>query len=264
MPGGVPPGRMGANGGQAARAVPVQQRGSRDQPALRLTRKRCNARCSGTNAYCSRCAARRGPRQERAHRRWWARQVRGVGSRTLRGIRADGPAEAALALREAVGARSLAVHVPVLVDEVAFLLRPRHGGWMIDGTVGMGGHAEAVLASSGADVRLLGLDTDPGALAQAGARLARFGERARLAHASFADLEAVAATEGVAEARAILLDLGVSSWQLDAAGRGFSFQRDEPLDMRLDPTRGATAAEMVNGLPERELARVLHEYGEER
>jgi len=135
---------------------------------------------------------------------------------------------------------------------------------MIDGTVGMGGHAEAVLASSGADVRLLGLDADPGALAQAGARLARFGERARLAHASFADLEAVAATEGVAEARAILLDLGVSSWQLDAAGRGFSFQRDEPLDMRLDPTRGATAAEMVNGLPERELARVLHEYGEER
>lgn len=150
------------------------------------------------------------------------------------------------------------------MDEVAFLLRPRHEGWVIDGTVGMGGHAEAVLESSGADVRLLGLDADPGALTQAETRLARFGDRARLAHASFAELDAVAATHGVAEARAILLDLGVSSWQLDASGRGFSFQRDEPLDMRLDPTRGATAAELVNGLDEAELARLLHEYGEER
>ena len=150
------------------------------------------------------------------------------------------------------------------MDEVAFLLRPRHGGWVIDGTVGMGGHAEAVLDKSGADVRLLGLDADPGALAQAGARLARFGERARLVHSSFADLATVAAIHGVGEAQAILLDLGVSSWQLDASGRGFSFQRDEPLDMRLDPTRGQTAADLVNHLPEAELARVLHEYGEER
>ena len=150
------------------------------------------------------------------------------------------------------------------MDEVAFLLRPRHGGWVIDGTVGMGGHAEAVLEGSGADVRLLGLDADPGALEQAMARLSRFGERVSLAHATFADLDAVAATHGVAEARAILLDLGVSSWQLDASGRGFSFQRDEPLDMRLDPTRGATAAELVNELDETELARLLYEYGEER
>jgi 16S rRNA (cytosine1402-N4)-methyltransferase len=150
------------------------------------------------------------------------------------------------------------------VDEVAFLLRPRHGGWVIDGTVGMGGHAEAVLEGSSADVRLLGLDADPGALEQAAARLSRFGDRVRLTHATFADLETVAASHGVAEARAILLDLGVSSWQLDASGRGFSFQRDEPLDMRLDPTRGATAAELVNGLDEAELARLLHEYGEER
>src|SRR5438445_5248295 len=97
-----------------------------------------------------------------------------------------------------------------------------------------------------------------------GAGLARFGERARLAHASFADLATVAATHGVSEARTILLDLGVSSWQLDASGRGFSFQRDEPLDMRLDPTRGETAAALVNRLPEADLARLLHEYGEER
>ena len=150
------------------------------------------------------------------------------------------------------------------MDEVAFLLRPRHEGWVIDGTVGMGGHAEAVLEGSGADVRLLGLDADPNALEQATARLRRFGERVSLAHATFADLETVAATHGVAEARAILLDLGVSSWQLDASGRGFSFQRDEPLDMRLDPTRGATAAELLNELDEAELARLLHEYGEER
>jgi 16S rRNA (cytosine1402-N4)-methyltransferase len=150
------------------------------------------------------------------------------------------------------------------VDEVAFLLRPRHEGWVIDGTVGMGGHAEAMLEASGAEVRLLGLDADPVSLEQAGARLARFGERVRLAHASFADLETVAATHGVTEARAVLLDLGVSSWQLDDSGRGFSFQRDEPLDMRLDPTRGRTAAELVNALPEAELARLLHEYGEER
>ena len=150
------------------------------------------------------------------------------------------------------------------MDEVAFLLRPRHGGWVIDGTVGMGGHAEAVLERSAVDVRLLGLDVDPAALQQAGERLARFGERARLVHASFADLGLVAAEQSVTEAQAVLLDLGVSSWQLEASGRGFSFQGDEPLDMRLDPTRGDTAAALLNRLSEAELARVIREYGEER
>jgi 16S rRNA (cytosine1402-N4)-methyltransferase len=150
------------------------------------------------------------------------------------------------------------------VDEVAFVLRPRHGGWVIDGTVGMGGHAEAVLARSGDDVRLLGLDADPEALRHAGPRLARFGERVRLAHASFADLAEVAAEHDVGEAQSVLLDLGVSSWQLEASGRGFSFQGDEPLDMRLDPTRGETAAGLLNRLPETELSRLLYEYGEER
>jgi 16S rRNA (cytosine1402-N4)-methyltransferase len=150
------------------------------------------------------------------------------------------------------------------VDEVAFLLRPRRGGWVIDGTVGMGGHAEAMLEAGGAAVRLLGLDADPGALRQAGTRLARFGDRARLVHASFDAIAGVAAQHGVAEAEAVLLDLGVSSWQLEASGRGFSFQADEPLDMRLDPTRGETAAALLNRLPEVELSRILHEYGEER
>jgi 16S rRNA (cytosine1402-N4)-methyltransferase len=150
------------------------------------------------------------------------------------------------------------------VDEVALLLRPRGGGWLIDGTVGMGGHAEAMLERTGADVRLLGLDADPEALRQAGTRLARFGERARLVHASFADLAAVAGEQGIDEARSVLLDLGVSSWQLEASGRGFSFQGDEPLDMRLDPTRGEPAAALLNRLPEAGLSRILHEYGEER
>jgi 16S rRNA (cytosine1402-N4)-methyltransferase len=150
------------------------------------------------------------------------------------------------------------------VDEVAFLLRPRDGGWVIDGTVGMGGHAEALLERSGPEVRLLGIDADPEALQLAGARLARFGDRARLVHASFANLGDVAAAHGLAEARAVLVDLGISSWQLEASGRGFSFSRDEPLDMRLDPTAGETAAALLNRLPEVELARLLHEYGEER
>jgi 16S rRNA (cytosine1402-N4)-methyltransferase len=150
------------------------------------------------------------------------------------------------------------------VDEVAFVLRPRHGGWLIDGTVGMGGHAEALLERSGPDVRLLGLDADPAALALAGARLARFGERVQLVHATFADLGDVAAAHGLTETRGVLLDLGVSSLQLEDAARGFSFQLDGPLDMRLDPTRGETAAALLNRLPETELARLLDEYGEER
>jgi 16S rRNA (cytosine1402-N4)-methyltransferase len=151
----------------------------------------------------------------------------------------------------------------VLVDEVVFLLRPRDEGWVIDATVGMGGHAEAILSASANSVRLLGLDTDPAALAHARERLARFGDRVALAHASFGRLGAVAAARGIDRARAILMDLGVSSWQLEQSGRGFSFQGDELLDMRLDPSRGDTAAALLNRLPETELARIIFEYGEE-
>ncbi|MGH7345677.1 MAG: 16S rRNA (cytosine(1402)-N(4))-methyltransferase RsmH, partial [Candidatus Rokuibacteriota bacterium] len=151
----------------------------------------------------------------------------------------------------------------MLVDEVVFLLRPRDEGWVIDATVGMGGHAEAILSASGRTVRLLGLDTDAAALAQARERLAPFGDRVDLAHSSFGRLEGAAAARGVDRARAILLDLGMSSWQLEQSGRGFSFQADEPLDMRLDPSRGDTAAALLNRLPEPELARIIFEYGEE-
>jgi len=150
------------------------------------------------------------------------------------------------------------------VDEVAWLLRPRREGWVIDGTVGMGGHAEAMLAASGAEVRLLGVDADPVALDRAAARLARFGDRVTLVRGNFRDVAGVAAAQGIREARSALLDLGVSSYQLDESGRGFSFQRDERLDMRLDPARGETAADLLNHLDEETLARIIHEHGEER
>ena len=155
-------------------------------------------------------------------------------------------------------------HLPVLVDEVTFLLRPRRGGWVVDGTIGMGGHAVRLLESGGSGVRLLGIDRDPEALRSAGQRLARFGERVTLTRGSFRELAAVAAGAGVTAAGAILLDLGLSSYQLEESGRGFSFQNDEPLDMRFDPTRGQTASELLNSLSTDELARILFQYGEER
>ncbi|MBI4635815.1 MAG: 16S rRNA (cytosine(1402)-N(4))-methyltransferase RsmH [Candidatus Rokubacteria bacterium] len=186
-----------------------------------------------------------------------------MGSHAVRRVRADQRRRAVDGLRAAGAAGGVAVHVPVLVDEVAFLLRPRGAGWVIDGTVGMGGHAEAMLERSGGDVRLLGLDVDGDAVRRAGARLARFGDRARLTRASFRDLAETARAHGVGAARSILLDLGVSSDQLEASGRGFSFQGDEPLDMRLDPAGALTAATLVNTRSEAELERVLREYGEE-
>jgi 16S rRNA (cytosine1402-N4)-methyltransferase len=157
-----------------------------------------------------------------------------------------------------------ATHLPVLLDEVTFLLRPRPGSWVVDGTVGMGGHAEQLLERAGGDTRLLGLDRDPEALARAARRLARFGARVVLQHGSFRHIGALATRAGVERASAVLLDLGVSSYQIDESGRGFSFQGGEPLDMRFDPTEGATAAELLRRLPAEEIAGLLAEYGEER
>ncbi|MEK6529720.1 MAG: 16S rRNA (cytosine(1402)-N(4))-methyltransferase RsmH [candidate division NC10 bacterium] len=155
------------------------------------------------------------------------------------------------------------IHLPVLPDEVAFLLRPRTRGWVVDGTVGMGGHAELLLERGGNEVRLLGIDRDEVALAQARRRLARFGDRVVLRQASFRDLDSVAREAGVDAAQSVLIDLGLSSHQLAAPERGFSFSTEAPLDMRFDRSAGETAAQLLARLPEAELARIIFEYGGE-
>jgi 16S rRNA (cytosine1402-N4)-methyltransferase len=155
-------------------------------------------------------------------------------------------------------------HVPVLLEEVLHGLQVRTGGIYIDGTVGAGGHSEAILQAADG-VRLLGLDVDPAALDIAGERLKTYIEqgRARLVQSNFARLDEVAQQEGFSAADGVLLDLGVSSMQLDTPERGFSFRADGPLDMRLDPREPLTAADLVNTLPENELADLIFKYGEE-
>lgn len=154
-------------------------------------------------------------------------------------------------------------HIPVLLGEVLHWLRPRTGGWYIDGTLGNGGHAAAILATSSPDGRLLGLDADPDALPVAHARLAEFGERAVLVNASFREMASVTDAHSIGPVDGILLDLGISSRQLDGGGRGFSFRHDEPLDMRFDPTHGESAAAFLNRADETEIADVLYQFGEE-
>ena len=134
----------------------------------------------------------------------------------------------------------------------------------MDCTLGGAGHAEALLERSAPGGRLLGLDRDPEAVARSRERLSRFGPAAVCVQADFAEVGDVAATHGFQPVDGVLFDLGVSSFQLDAPGRGFSFRAEGPLDMRLDPTRGRTAAELANRLPVHELAAVIREYGEER
>ena len=151
-------------------------------------------------------------------------------------------------------------HVSVLLAETLELLAVRPGGLYVDGTVGLGGHAEAVLRASAPDGRLVGLDRDGETLARARARLAPFGERVRLEQGDYREIPERLAGE---KADGILLDLGISSVQLDDAERGFSFQAEGPLDMRMDRSSGTTAADVVNRTRESELADILHEYGEE-
>jgi 16S rRNA (cytosine1402-N4)-methyltransferase len=155
-------------------------------------------------------------------------------------------------------------HIPVLLAEVVVGLAPRRAGQYVDGTLGGAGHAAAILAASDPDGRLLGIDADPAAVAAARARLARFGDRATLTHGNFRDLGWLARQNGFERIDGLLLDLGVSSHQLDTPERGFSFAADAPLDMRLDPTTGETAADLVNELPEGQLADLIYRYGEER
>ena len=153
-------------------------------------------------------------------------------------------------------------HVPVLVDEVRALLQPERGGTFVDCTVGLAGHSRMLL-DAGA-TRLIGIDRDTDALAIARDALAAFGDRVTLVHADYRDLAAVLDAHGVRTVAGLLADFGVSSMQLDAAGRGFSFRRDEPLDMRMDRTRGETAAELIDRVDERELADAIYQFGEER
>jgi 16S rRNA (cytosine1402-N4)-methyltransferase len=155
-------------------------------------------------------------------------------------------------------------HVPVLLNEVVAGLAPHSGGRYLDGTLGGGGHALAILEASAPDGRLLGIDTDPAALLAAGERLAAFGDRVALIHGNFREVGRLAREHSFAQIDGLLLDLGVSSHQLDTAERGFSFATDAALDMRLDPTNGETAADLVNELPEAELADLIYRYGEER
>ena len=154
-------------------------------------------------------------------------------------------------------------HIPVLYQEVLDGLRIKPGGRYLDGTVGGGGHARGILVASAPDGDFLGIDADPMAVALAGERLAEFGERVALVQGNFADLEEIALEHGFCPVDGILLDLGLSSLQLEAEGRGFSFQLDGPLDMRFDPSQATTAADLVNGLSMEELADILFRYGEE-
>jgi 16S rRNA (cytosine1402-N4)-methyltransferase len=163
-----------------------------------------------------------------------------------------------------LGGRGSAPHRPVLLRETIELLAAERGGLFVDCTVGLGGHSEAILQTSG-DATVLGIDRDDEALELARKRLAQYGSRFRAVHADFRELTRVLATAKVSQARGILADLGVSSWQLDSPSRGFSFRHDAPLDMRMDATGGGeTAAELLGRLSEVEIARLIFEYGEER
>ncbi len=154
------------------------------------------------------------------------------------------------------------MHEPVMVAEVLEHLEPSRGGVFIDCTVGLGGHARAMLAAGAS--RLIGVDRDPAALERARAALSEFGDRVELVHGDYRGIDEMLDARGITGVDGVLADLGVSSMQLDAPGRGFSFRRDEPLDMRMDTTAGPTAAEAIRDADERMLADVIYEFGEER
>src|SRR5688572_30082404 len=152
-------------------------------------------------------------------------------------------------------------HEPVLLEEVLAMLAVRPGGLYVDGTLGLGGHAAAILDAGAPDARLLALDRDAETMARTRESLAAYGDRVRYVHADFREIPAEL---GGRRADGILLDLGVSSVQLDTAERGFSFQADGPLDMRMDRSRGETAADVVNEMDEEDLANLIYELGEDR
>jgi 16S rRNA (cytosine1402-N4)-methyltransferase len=175
---------------------------------------------------------------------WWRRDAGGFGGHGLR-----------------LAVVSL-LHQPVMVAEVLEQLTPSGGGVFVDCTVGLGGHAQALL-DAGAS-RLIGLDRDPAALEHAREALSRYGDRVELVHSDYRAVAEVLDERGIAAVDGLLADLGVSSMQLDTPGRGFSFRRDDPLDMRMDTSGGETAAVALASVDERALADVIYEFGEER
>ncbi|MSQ42313.1 MAG: 16S rRNA (cytosine(1402)-N(4))-methyltransferase RsmH [Dehalococcoidia bacterium] len=154
-------------------------------------------------------------------------------------------------------------HEPVMLAEAVEGLNVRPGGRYVDATVGGGGHAAGILEAATTGGRLLGIDRDPQALAAARERLARYGDAVVLAQGNYSQIAALCHSHDFVPVDGVLFDLGVSSLQLDTPGRGFSFQRDEALDMRMDRASGPSAAELVNSASEHELARLIREYGEE-
>ena len=155
-------------------------------------------------------------------------------------------------------------HKSVMLREVLDALAPRSGGVYVDATLGRGGHAEAILDACAPDGVLIGVDRDPDALTETAPRLSRFGARAKLVHGRFSELPQLLAEAGHPQVDGLIADLGVSSPQLDRGERGFSFRSEGPLDMRMDPTRGETARELIERLSEEELANVIYRLGEER
>lgn len=156
------------------------------------------------------------------------------------------------------------LHIPVLCEESLNLLQVQPGGIYIDCTLGTGGHAEAILKRSSPGGRLLGIDADPEAIKIAAARLEPYGKAATLVNDNFRNLEGICAAYGFRDISGILFDLGLSSLQLADSARGFSFRLAAPLDMRFDPHQELTAAQIVNAFSEKEIARLLKKYGEER
>jgi 16S rRNA (cytosine1402-N4)-methyltransferase len=156
------------------------------------------------------------------------------------------------------------IHQSVLLEEVVAWLSPVSGGLYVDGNLGLGGHSRAILEASAPNGRVIGFDWDDEALSLARKNLAHFGERVIYVRRNFAELDEVLKEFQLSMVDGILLDLGLSSLQLDVSGRGFSFQGSEPLDMRMDSRRGETAADLLNDCSEEELADILYYYGEER
>ncbi|MBS3919930.1 MAG: 16S rRNA (cytosine(1402)-N(4))-methyltransferase RsmH [Deltaproteobacteria bacterium] len=155
-------------------------------------------------------------------------------------------------------------HIPVMVEEVMDLLRCEPGRTYVDGTLGGGGHSEEILKRTDPDGVVIGMEWDQKAIDEAGKRLKPYGGRARIFRENFICLPEILKTMEIKSVDGILLDLGLSSLQLEREGRGFSFRGEGPLDMRMDERRDCTAADLVNGLPLEELERILFEYGEER